>query len=82
MALGPCGGLVGRTGRRWVPRTSSALTAHTMARTTSSDTHAAHPPREGDTAPELSLPTLDDERFALADREGRAVVVSFLRHAG
>jgi|GEM_PF-5353649 len=53
-----------------------------MARTTSSDTHAAHPPREGDTAPELSLPTLDDERFALADREGRAVVVSFLRHAG
>lgn len=53
-----------------------------MAPTTPSDTLTAEPPREGDKAPKLSLPTLGEERFALADREGRAVVVSFLRHAG
>ena len=42
----------------------------------------ATPPRVGDPAPPIDLPALDGQRFQLADREGRAVVVSFLRHAG
>jgi len=40
------------------------------------------PPREGDPAPALDLPALGGESFRLADRVGRAIVVSFLRHAG
>lgn len=42
----------------------------------------ATPPQIGDPAPPIDLPSLDGQRFQLADREGRAVVVSFLRHAG
>jgi len=40
------------------------------------------PPNPGDPAPPIDLPTLDGERFRLADRAGRPVVISFLRHAG
>jgi peroxiredoxin len=41
-----------------------------------------NPPRPGDPAPPIDLRTIQGERFQLADREGRAVVVTFLRHAG
>ncbi len=40
------------------------------------------PPRAGDAAPQLVLPTLAGETFDLADARGRPVLVSFLRHAG
>lgn len=40
------------------------------------------PPRPGDPAPELRLPTLDGDRTDLRDLRGRPVLVSFLRHAG
>jgi peroxiredoxin len=36
----------------------------------------------GDIAPALELPTLTGDAFDLADLRGRAVLVSFLRHAG
>ncbi|MBW3562844.1 MAG: peroxiredoxin family protein [Actinobacteria bacterium] len=39
-------------------------------------------PSSGDPAPELALPTLDDDRFLLRAHRGRPVIVSFLRHAG
>jgi peroxiredoxin len=40
------------------------------------------PPRVGEAAPELALPTLDGEPFRLERLAGRVVVLSFLRHAG
>jgi peroxiredoxin len=42
----------------------------------------ASPPKPGEPAPPIDLPSLQGERFQLADRQGRAVVVTFLRHAG
>lgn len=39
-------------------------------------------PRPGDPAPSLELPTLEGERFRLADHRQGPVLVSFLRHAG
>ena len=41
-----------------------------------------NPPTPGDLAPELSLPDLNGELTSLRDRQGRPVLVSFLRHAG
>jgi peroxiredoxin len=40
------------------------------------------PPRIGDPAPDLALPTLDGDDFRLERLRGRVVIVSFLRHAG
>lgn len=40
------------------------------------------PPAVGDAAPRLELPDLDGEVHSLAGLGGRAVLVSFLRHAG
>jgi peroxiredoxin len=40
------------------------------------------PPKTGDTAPPLRLPTIDGQSFDLAAIRGRHVLVSFLRHAG
>ncbi len=39
-------------------------------------------PSVGDPAPELELPSLDDDRFLLRAHRGQPVLVSFLRHAG
>ncbi|HEX2028953.1 MAG TPA: hypothetical protein VHF25_13240 [Nitriliruptorales bacterium] len=39
-------------------------------------------PTVGSPAPDLDLTTIDGGRFRLADQVGRAVIVSFLRHAG
>jgi len=39
-------------------------------------------PLVGEPAPPLALPTLDGEWFDLGGLRGRAVLVSFLRHAG
>jgi peroxiredoxin len=36
----------------------------------------------GDPAPDLALPTLDGDQFLLERLLGRAVILSFLRHAG
>lgn len=41
-----------------------------------------HPPSLGDPAPTLDLPTLQGDRFRLAARPERPLIVSFLRHAG
>ncbi len=40
------------------------------------------PLQVGQPAPPLELPTLDGGLLRLADLRGRAVLVSFLRHAG
>jgi peroxiredoxin len=40
------------------------------------------PPKVGDPAPDLALPTLDGDEFRLQRLQGRVVIVSFLRHAG
>lgn len=40
------------------------------------------PPRVGEPAPPLELPTLDGGSLRLEDLRGRPVLVSFLRHAG
>lgn len=40
------------------------------------------PPRIGEPAPPLELPTLEDALWRLADLQGKRVLVSFLRHAG
>ena len=40
------------------------------------------PPAVGDDAPDLQLPDLGGEVHSLAALGGRAVLVSFLRHAG
>jgi peroxiredoxin len=40
------------------------------------------PPRVGDAAPTLVLPTLAGEMADLADARGQPALVSFLRHAG
>lgn len=42
----------------------------------------APPPVVGDRAPALELPDLDGDVVSLAGLGGRAVLVSFLRHAG
>jgi len=42
----------------------------------------SHPPRVGDPAPPLDLPSLDGGRVELPRSPGRPVIVSFLRHAG
>jgi len=39
-------------------------------------------PDVGDPAPRIELPTIDGELLRLDDLRGRAVLVSFLRHAG
>lgn len=44
--------------------------------------HRTTPPAVGDTAPPLSLPTLDGGHYRLEDHRERPVLVSFLRHAG
>jgi peroxiredoxin len=40
------------------------------------------PPRAGEAAPALLLPTLAGGRVDLAGARGQPVLVSFLRHAG
>lgn len=43
---------------------------------------AVHTPAVGEPAPALALPSLDGERFDLAELRGHPVLVAFLRHAG
>jgi peroxiredoxin len=40
------------------------------------------PPRSGEPAPQLRLPTIDGQAFDLSAHRGQSVLVSFLRHAG
>jgi peroxiredoxin len=40
------------------------------------------PPQVGQSAPNLSLPTLDGHRVDLAAMRGQLILLSFLRHAG
>ncbi|MDH4176774.1 MAG: hypothetical protein OEV72_04270 [Thermoleophilia bacterium] len=40
------------------------------------------PPRPGDLAPPLELPSIDGDVVGIADLRGRVVLASFLRHAG
>jgi peroxiredoxin len=44
-------------------------------------THA-RAPEVGDQAPPLELETLEGSGFRLEDERGRAVLLTFLRHAG
>ncbi len=44
--------------------------------------HPTTPPAVGDTAPPLSLATIDGGHYRLEDHRERPVLVSFLRHAG
>lgn len=41
-----------------------------------------HVPQVGQVAPELALPTLGGDTVDLRQLHGRAVLISFLRHAG
>jgi peroxiredoxin len=42
----------------------------------------ARAPEVGDPAPPLELQTLEGSGFRLEDERGRAVLLTFLRHAG